>query len=213
MKKVQLNKTGTAWLVISFDDYAKDNVAVAARMQRMGWPVNFYIEVGTSEARRQIAELHKLGAEIGSHTVTHPPDIKRLDAAQLESEIKNSKLIIEDITGVECEDFAYPRGRFNDAVVECVKDAGYKTARTTHVLHTDPGDPFRMETTIHMFDGRKEYKGRPWDIMAQFYLDDVIRKGGTFNIWGHLKEMSHNNGWHRFWKFMDALKSKNPLSE
>ncbi len=103
---------------------------------------------------------------------------------------------------------AYPRGRFNDEVVKAVERAGYKEARTTHVLSTAPAlDPLRMPTTIHAFNGRKEYSGRPWRVMADFYLEHAIKNSLTFHLWGHSFELERDKLWDELDAFLGKIKT------
>jgi len=78
----------------------------------------------------EIDEMRRNGILIGSHTVHHhrlteiSPDAARF-------EIEDSKKCIEDRLGIAIHHFAYPHGDMNEAVLELVKKAGYKTACST----------------------------------------------------------------------------------
>lgn len=196
-----------ATIVVSLDDYHPSNRRIAEGLAALRVPATFFIEVMTREARAQVKELHDMGFAVGSHTMTHPADIKLLNAEELRGELVTSKSIIEDLTGEECSAFAYPRGRFNDDVVEAVQAAGYREARTTHVRQTAVIDPLRMPTTVHVFDGRKEYGGRSWRAMADFYLSDVMTRGGIFHIWGHMRELERDKQVEPFLEFLKKATS------
>lgn len=76
-----------------------------------------------------LAELNELcqkyDFEIGWHTYSHP-DLTRLSKEE----------IIKEITPpFPMKSFAYPYGRYNDLVIECVKEAGYEKAYS--VINTD----------------------------------------------------------------------------
>jgi peptidoglycan/xylan/chitin deacetylase (PgdA/CDA1 family) len=81
-------------------------------------------------APRQWRELAQAGLTIGSHTRTHPR-LTRCSPEQLVDEVAGSKSRLEDEIGCEVRHFCYPYGRWNDAVTEAVRDAGYATACTT----------------------------------------------------------------------------------
>jgi peptidoglycan/xylan/chitin deacetylase (PgdA/CDA1 family) len=188
---------------LSFDDYSKNNYWLQELLLRFGLEkiTTFFIQTGNDATKEQIRILNERGFEIGSHTVNHPQDLKTLSYPDLNHQLQTSKKIIEDLTGKECDQFAYPRGRHNDIVVKQVKEAGYKFARTTRVLETEILDPFRMGTTIHIYP-RVEYKGRPWFSVAQFYLDHVKKNGGEFHLWGHADEIIKLNEVENFKKFL-----------
>lgn len=203
MKGIKINK---AELIVSIDDYDPLNMRLADLFGRLKIPAIFFIETIRREARDQIRQLHELGFEIGNHTLHHVPDLKALNVEECRAELQISKQQIEDITGKDCEVIAWPRGRFNDQVIEIAEKAGFKEARTTHVLRTEAAsDPFRTPTTIHMYDGRKEYAGRPWLTMADFYWDDVSRRGGIFHIWGHAEEIDRFNQWQMVENFFKKI--------
>lgn len=66
----------------------------------------------------------------GSHTRIHPILPKCTQEEQW-NEIVNSKKELEDLCKCPIEHFAYPNGDYDNYSIECVKKAGYKTARTT----------------------------------------------------------------------------------
>lgn len=186
---------GKGSVVLSFDDYHPDNIRIDEVLHKQGLEATFFIETRQHEARDQIKELFERGHDIGGHTIHHPPDIKMLNHVEATSEVQGCKGMIENIIHRPCEVFAYPRGRHNDDVVGIVKRAGFKEARTTHVLQTKWQDPYRMPTTLHLFQGRREYAGRDLMTLAKFYLADVEKNGGTFHAWGHAEEIGRNNLW------------------
>jgi peptidoglycan/xylan/chitin deacetylase (PgdA/CDA1 family) len=67
-----------------------------------------------------IRKMHQWGITFGAHTLTHP-DLTRLPLDQTESEICDSKSIIEDALSAPVTCFAYPYGRHNDRIREIVR--------------------------------------------------------------------------------------------
>lgn len=68
--------------------------------------------------------------KIGWHTWSHP-DLTTLSREQ----------IIKEITPpFPMDTFAYPYGRYNDLVVDCVKEVGYKAAFSVTQGSTNPND-------------------------------------------------------------------------
>lgn len=73
------------------------------------------------------------GHRIGAHTVTHP-NLASLAAEEEEREIGDGKKKLEDETGVQVQDFAYPFGRwehFTRATETRLREAGYARGFTT----------------------------------------------------------------------------------
>ena len=78
----------------------------------------------------QVREWIAAGNRIGSHTLSHP-HLQRIPLTRAREEIQSSKRKLEDLFGTAVEDFCYPYGHYNEAVVELVREAGYLTACTT----------------------------------------------------------------------------------
>ncbi len=91
----------------------------------------------------QIRGMHRDGIEFGGHTLTHRR-LDRLPPAELQGEILDSKAMIEDRLGDRVEVFAYPFGKYNDAVKAVVASA-YVGACTTHLSLVDSmSDPLAL---------------------------------------------------------------------
>lgn len=77
----------------------------------------------------QIKHLASQGVEIGGHTCSHPllPD---LPDSGVQTEIMQGKKEIEAHIGVVITSFCYPTGKYNDQVVQTVKQAGFTEAVT-----------------------------------------------------------------------------------
>ena len=72
----------------------------------------------------QIRTLASKGWEVGSHTVSHP-NLRALSNRQSWYEIKTSKNILEDRLQMPINIISYPFGKYNERVLEKVKEAGY----------------------------------------------------------------------------------------
>jgi peptidoglycan/xylan/chitin deacetylase (PgdA/CDA1 family) len=95
----------------------------------------------------QILTMQRAGVHFGSHTLTHPV-VSRLEASQLETELRDSKRLLEEKLGTPVEDFAFPFGHADDCgtaprpvLVAC----GYRSAATTIWGVNERGaDPFAL---------------------------------------------------------------------
>lgn len=73
------------------------------------------------------------GITVGAHTCSHPI-LALLSAADQARELSESKRRIESVTGVRCDEFAYPNGGpgdFSAQTKRSAMDAGYRCAFTT----------------------------------------------------------------------------------
>lgn len=138
-------------IVLTFDDGFRSQVEEALPvLKRLGWPGVLYLEVaalhtpgsgGISNAG--VRELLRAGWELGSHTMTHP-DLPTIGAEQLHEEVVDSRRLLRRRFHVPVDAFCYPAGKYDDAVVAAVEQAGYSTATTVDPGLAGPGDRFRL---------------------------------------------------------------------
>lgn len=81
---------------------------------------------------KELEEISRAGMSIGAHTKTHPYLVSIKDKNILKDEIIGSKKILEDHLQKPITAFAYPFGHYNDTILEIVKEAGFRTARSTY---------------------------------------------------------------------------------
>jgi len=85
--------------------------------------------------KEQIRIISDNGHEIGSHTLTHA-NLPYLRDKDLDTELKRSKEILEDITSKPVTSISFPHGSWNQRVWEKAKAAGY-TAATLYRGHNN----------------------------------------------------------------------------
>jgi peptidoglycan/xylan/chitin deacetylase (PgdA/CDA1 family) len=122
-------------IVISFDDgYLGQYTRGFPVLQRLRWPGVLNLKLGNvgkgGIERSEVKKLVAAGWEIDSHTITHP-NLRQVGAAQLHTEVFQSKARLRRLFGVPANFFCYPSGQFDAAVVAAVKSAGYLGATTT----------------------------------------------------------------------------------
>ena len=110
----------------------------------------------------EIKEMDKAGMTIAGHTFSHPY-FKTISLAQIRKELTDSKKIIEEHLGKPVLHFASPYGYTNTDIIAIIKEAGYKTARTTYrgIYHTKD-DLLRLSGILvsdNFDDFVKELKG------------------------------------------------------
>lgn len=124
---------------VTFDDGWIDNRDWALGvLQKLDITAAFFIVSGPMEgvpaARRMnvamLRELQQCGMTIGAHTRTHP-NLASLSAEAMRDEIHGSRSDLEDVLGTKVDLLAYPGGRFNRAVAETARAAGFRAACST----------------------------------------------------------------------------------
>lgn len=192
--------------VLSIDDFHPKNVELAKLIKSYGledktiffidlggrktWGMNGWdYEESSNENIEQIKELSKIGFSVNSHNLWHDNSLKEKSYEEQRLQIFESKKIIEETTGKPCKHYCPNRGRYNDQILELIKEAGYKYIRTTKVFDIEPIKEGINHTTFHLCPIRPEYKDCP--IMTIFHdqLDKCIEEDGTFKYWFHQFEI------------------------
>jgi len=119
-------------LVLTFDDGDPSvgaNALPALAAQGIRATAFLIVEPGHPMPRFW-SDLLAAGWEVGSHSLTHPA-LDFLDAHQSRTEIRDSKLRLEDLLHAPIRGFAFPYGRFGRREIDFVAEAGYEYAVTT----------------------------------------------------------------------------------
>jgi len=136
-------------VAITFDDGFRDNYEVALPLlKKYGAKATIYLAPDIKDIDKlttaMIKEMVSSGLiEFGAHTLNHC-NLEQCDLDTANFEIKGSKEKVEELTGMSCEAFAYPFGRFNENVAAIVKKTGFTSAVTVKKGISEITDPFRI---------------------------------------------------------------------
>lgn len=123
-------------IVLTFDDGDPSHYASALPLLRsLQWPGVINLTVrnqwhGSGLRPRYVRALLRAGWELGAHTITHR-DLTMLRASRLRLEVAGSRFILRRQFQVPVDFFCYPSGRYDAAVIDAVRAAGYLGATTT----------------------------------------------------------------------------------
>jgi peptidoglycan/xylan/chitin deacetylase (PgdA/CDA1 family) len=87
--------------------------------------------------------LQKSGFRFQSHTHSHP-DLNLLTKEQLSEEFMSSKTILERILSKNVDEICFPKGFFNDKVIEIAYQSGYKGLYSSLPGHYKEKNKFRV---------------------------------------------------------------------
>lgn len=127
-------------ILLTFDDgYAGHYDYVYPLLKKYGYPATFSIytaKVGKKLGRSSLTweQLREMAKDplvtIAAHSVTHPPDLRTLTDTQLQTEIVESKQVLEQQLGIPIHYFTYPEGKYDARVAQLVEAADYQAAFT-----------------------------------------------------------------------------------
>lgn len=83
-------------------------------------------------APADLRELRRLGIEIGVHGMNHVP-LPGVSPAILHTEVSEARAALASLLGETPASFAYPEGKFDEAAVRAVREAGYSVAFSVHL--------------------------------------------------------------------------------
>lgn len=75
----------------------------------------------------QVREMRKLGIQFASHSYSHH-DLTTLSDYECELDLRESRILLEDLLGAPVQFLAYPRGLHNERVRKAAHKAGYSHA-------------------------------------------------------------------------------------
>ena len=145
-------------VAITFDDGYGDNYHLAVpELHRRRFPATFYVVTGCAGASntwddagelagrplmtwKQVAELERLGMEVGAHSRRHPALAGR-PAGVLDDEVAGSRGDMARALEHEVRTFAYPYGSVDDAAALAVARAGFDGAYCSRSGINDPAAP------------------------------------------------------------------------
>jgi peptidoglycan-N-acetylglucosamine deacetylase len=221
----------------SWDDGDCADLKLAEILYSRGVSGTFYIPINYRNRpldRGQVRALASAGFEIGAHGFSHKP-LWRLAAVELAQEVGPCKPILEDIIGGEVRLFCYPRGRYDVSVVRALKEAGYRGARTVHMLATRLDfDPFEMPTTLQIFPHQsftylknvvtarrleslqaclvQMPRLGSWLELGKKLFDVVLRNGGIWHLFGHSWELERLGLWDDLCEILDYVGRREGVS-
>lgn len=211
--------------ITSWDDGHPEDLRVAEILNKKNISAVFYVPIKNVEGREVMTkgEIRKLSKifEIGSHTYSHKI-LTKISLQEAWQEIKRGKVELEQIIGKKVTKFCYPRGSYNNKIINLVKKAGFKSARKVRLYNTRTEGPnsFEEMPNFHLYkhsllvymahlikngdylsigDLLVTYKNDT-DLMISKVRN--IAKTREFHLWGHSWELKKYNLFSLFEKIL-----------
>lgn len=124
----EYEKTSTPSVILTFDDGYVDNYTeMFPILQKYGAKATVFLISDQIDkpgylSREQILEMSASGlVSFQSHTKTHR-DLTKLSEADIRTEFRYSKYVIESITGKPVKAVSYPEGQYTDKLTKIARD-------------------------------------------------------------------------------------------
>ena len=131
-----LQRAGDKVVILTFDDAVKSHrTFVAPLLKELGFGATFFVthrwmaDDANFMTWEEIAEIHRLGFEIGNHSWTHGNFSSPKEAARLPAELALVDSELQKVKVPKPTSFAYSGNSFGPEAVEQLKRLGYTLAR------------------------------------------------------------------------------------
>ena len=226
---------GLKLVTTSWDDGHPNDLRIAELLRARNLCGTFYVPITAPDGRQRLSErdlrdMHSAGFEIGGHSISHK-ELSRLSQQEVADEVGGCKKILEDAIDGSVEMFCYPKGRYNEVVIQELEAAGFRGARTTRMLSMATDfDCFEMPTTLQAFShstmtyirnqGRAKSipglvtyftrlkKLERWVDAGMELFDDVLAHGGIWHLYGHSWEIEQLGRWDELREMFDYISNR-----
>ena len=179
---------------LSVDDGCMSDLRVANLADRYDVEVVFYWPVewrslaqmkGYEPLTYAAASLIAQRFEIGAHTVTHP-HLTKIPTLEAQTEILDSKLMLEDLFGTTITKFCPPRGYTNEELTDYT------------LKYFDSQRLTRGKGLVHIHPDSGANNNRPW----RECIDE-----NTTELWCHSWELTKFNLWEELEDYLESTHS------
>jgi peptidoglycan/xylan/chitin deacetylase (PgdA/CDA1 family) len=223
----------------SWDDGDPSDMKIADLLRSRGLAGTFYVPITGYQGRKTLAPddlrtLSSWGFEIGAHSLSHK-SLTDLSGEELVRDVTMCKETLEQTISQEVPMFCYPRGRYNRNIIEQLRRAGYKGARTTRMLSLKTDFvAFEMPTTIQAYPhprmayvrnlgrarnipGLVDYLSelqhfRSWVELGKELFNQVLKQGGVWHLYGHSWEIEQLGVWNELREMLDYIANRKDVT-
>lgn len=189
-----------SWVGITFDDgNASDYQHALPILAQYGFRATFFIcgeRISGEMPPAHLRAMHAGGMHIGSHAMRHL-FMTGLDAASEETELVQSKTMLEGIIGEPVDHFAPPGGRWSRRTEHALRRAGYVAVSSSRYgfNRSDKASfsycrlPVVRATSMYTFDAMvRAERGRLWSGYARSAILGTARTLLGESVYGHARD-------------------------
>lgn len=224
----------------SWDDGSVFDLKVVDLLSRYGIKGTFYVPVKFdgqggkySAYSRRLSEDEirsiAISQEVGGHSLTHRR-LTTISSSEAKNEIVGSQQFLQRITGSSVKAFSFPGGKFDEPLLDIVREAGFVGARTTKkmAIQRAGNQPFLMDVTIvcqpfpfrwvdssrvywrRILDPFRAYAPRQWAFswqsLARKWFEKALVEGDYFHLYGHSWELEKYGMWQELESFLSFVR-------
>jgi peptidoglycan-N-acetylglucosamine deacetylase len=195
----------------SWDDGQLQDEKLSSMLLDYGIPGTFYVPQkwgGQLISTNLIKKLNR-NFEIGAHALSHST-LTKIDLVLAYSEIESSKEWLEKVLNHEIETFSFPKGKYNQELINIARQVGYKGVRTLDFQIDLLKDSFLLGISSQASNGSPLIRLKAsvnsgftlnsitdWSVNARLLFDRILSRGGLFHLWGHSWEIEKNSDWKK----------------
>lgn len=131
------------------------------------WDYSYHLRPSSHLDRDGLCRLSNIGVIFGSHGATHT-DLTQCSPARLKNELADSRKTLQDLTGQEIGSVSYPFGRYDPAVLDAAKEAGFATGFSMRFPRLDDQPLARGRYPVYGFD-------TPWTVRQKLERGPLYR--------------------------------------
>lgn len=181
-------ENGEKNVLITFDDGGESAYREAADLlEKYGWRGHFFVAtnfIGTAAflKKPQIAELHRRGHIIGSHSASHPTRMANCSREEMLAEWRTSCETLADIIGEKVKTASVPGGYFSRAVAETASQSGIE-----FLFNSEPVENVKKVENCRVFGRFTIQQNTPLEEFSGLVSGDFQYRFRQFALWNSKK--------------------------
>ena len=183
-------------ITFSYDDGIIFDLQLVDIFKKNGLKATFNINSGKFGTYRRLSKQNAYNLfndkmiEVAVHGSQHI-DLTAVSLEKARAEIEVDRRELEDMFGNAITGMAYAYGRYNQDIVNMIKELGITYSRTVAQTQT-----FDLPTEWLEWGGTCRHMHPCLMDFAKEFIENDMDKASLFYVWGHSYEFNDNDDWH-----------------